>query len=143
MLNYFTMVTCYLIFVFNLIYDKRFLKTAEYLCMIGVFYSIGLHVNAKESRLCERAQTPQRFRCSQPRNAVSAQPWVGNRLGTYLAPLSVRISMESKTSIIRKYEVVLKIPSHSSHAESMLYETLKATDKLIPVLIVELFKLNN
>ena len=82
MLNYFTMVTCYLIFVFNLIYDKRFLKTTEYLCMIGVFYSIELHVNAKESRLCERAQAPQRFRCSQPRNADSAQPWVGNRLGT-------------------------------------------------------------
>ena len=51
--------------------------------------------------------------------------------------------MESKTSIIRKYEVVLKIPSHSSDAESILYEMLKTTDKLIPVLIVELFKLNN
>ena len=50
--------------------------------------------------------------------------------------------MESETSIIRKYEVVLKIPSHSSDAESILYETLKATDKLIRVLIVELFKLN-
>ena len=109
--------------------------------MIGVFDSIKLRMLWRADYVRE----PKLLRDSHVHSHKTVSIYInlgGKQGGHIVCSLSICNSMESKTTIIHMY-LFFKIPSHSSAAESRLYEMFKATDKLSYVLIVELSKLSN
>ena len=79
----------------NFLLTLFYLQNNRILTYEGCF---GFHriVNAKESRLYERVQYPQRVTCSQLRNAVSTSKWVASGWADSLLSLAFRTRWNPK-----------------------------------------------